>query len=331
MHIDGGTADVRRPSSLIRAALFALTLLCATAAQAGEDAPYPIWWSPELGLESLDDIDWKLEERFPRTRWYEVATYDSKLVYTDVLKDETHPEWGYNWYTEDINMERRTINDCLSLINWSDKGFNVYGGAYGESPYALHASRLDSFYSGYCYTLSALKDAKPSKKSFLRDFAFDEDAMDYIPPMIRLGWDCRGLKKLLQANRDGVSWREFIPQYFTKGLPNYVLSVIDKKSISFDTIFKGTSWYPDYIDNTVRITIAGQGDFNGDGFDDLLIRREFSIRVDGEMVTLESTLYVATRKGTDSVLRVVDFIIPPGEPISGCNARKRIIDSGQGQ
>lgn len=320
-----------RPMPTVRAALFALIVLYGPAAMAGAEAPYPIWWSPELGLKNLDDIDWKLEERFPRMRWYEVVAYDSRLVYTDVLKDETHPEWGYNWETENINLERRTINDCLTLKKWRDKGFNVYGGAYGESPYALHAGRLDSFYSGYCYTLSALKNAKPSNKSFLRDFSFDEDYMDYMPPMVRLGWGCRGLNKFLQANRNGVSWREFRHEYYAKGIPNYDVTIIDQKSIAFDLMFEGGSWGPDYIGETVRITITGQGDFNGDGLDDLLIRREFSNRVDGEMVTLESTLYVVTRNGTNSILRVVDLIIPPYEPLSGCNARNRIIESGSTQ
>lgn len=305
-----------------------LLMLSMAAALAGEDAPFPIWWSPELGLESLDDIEWKLEESFPRTRWYEVATYDSKLVYTDVLKDETHPEWGYNWYTEDINMERRTINDCLSLITWRDKGFDVYDG----SPYFYHASRLDTFYSGYCYTLSALKVAKPAKKSYIRDFAFDEDAMDYIPPMIRLGWVCRSLNELLRANRDDVPWREFRRGYYTKGLPNVLLTVIDEKSISFDSIYENFYSFPDNINYIVRIFITGQGDFNGDGLEDLLIRREFARPVDGEIITLSTSLYLVTRMGTDSVFRVIDFLGPPPyEPGGTCNGRKRIIESGRAQ
>lgn len=318
---------IMRPMPPVRAALLVLLLLCGPAALAGEDAPYPVWWSPELGLESLDDIEWKLEESFPRTRWYEVVTHDVQLIYTDELIDKDDPERGYFQGLEDINIERRTINDCLSLITWRDQGFGVFDG----SPFSYHASRLDSFYSGYCYTLSALKDAKPSKKSFLRDFAFDEDAIDYIPPMIRLGWRCRGLNEFLRANRDGVPWRDFRHGYYTKGLPNVRLTVIDQKSISFDLIFEISSWYPDYIAETVRIIITGQADFNGDGWDDLLIRREYGKRLEGEIVPLSSALYVVTRKETDSVLRVVDYIGPPPlNTVGRCSARDSIIDSGQG-
>ena len=38
-----------------------LLMLSMATALADEHAPYPIWWSPELGLESLEQIDERLD------------------------------------------------------------------------------------------------------------------------------------------------------------------------------------------------------------------------------------------------------------------------------
>ncbi len=73
---------LERPNTLMRIALLALCLLCGPAALAGEDAdPYPIWWSPELGLESLDKIEWQLYTEFPRGEQFHLVTYGRKRVY----------------------------------------------------------------------------------------------------------------------------------------------------------------------------------------------------------------------------------------------------------
>ena len=260
---------IMRPMPPTRAALLALTLLCAPAAQAGEDAPYPIWWLPELGLESLDLIDYELADEFPQGEQFHLVTYGLKRVYTDALIDEAHPEQGYNWNVERINVKEQWIHNCASLIAWTGKGFDVDH----DSPYWVHAFNMLALHSGECDALQALKQAKPATTSHVRNFVFDENALDYIPAMIGIGWDCMGLNEFLQANRDGVSWREFIPQYFNgHELPVYVISVIDQKTIVVDRITEASAWAPEIIDSSVRITIYGRGDFDGDDLDDLLIR-----------------------------------------------------------
>jgi len=318
-----------RTRFLVRAALLALSLESAPAALAAEDAPYPIWWSPELGLESLQQIVWKLEEEFPRENWYEVVTYDLQRVYTDSLIDESHPEWGYNWNTVPINIERQTISDCKSLITWRDQGFNTEF----ESPFWYHANDLDAFYSGYCYALSALNSAKPAKQSFLRGFVFDENALSYVPPMIGMGWDSKGLYEFLQANRDRVSWKDFDFGWFEDQRPHYNVTVKDENTISVVNILPAEGGYPAFIASAVIITIYGRGDFDGDGLDDLLIRSEDTeTSMDDDPKRLSSALYVVTRKEADSVLRVVDYIGPPPNGIaSRHSSRNSIIESGQDQ
>lgn len=309
------------------AALFTLVLLCGPAALAGEDAHYPVWWSPELGLESLDLIDYELADEFPRGEQFHLVTYGLKRVYTDALIDEAHPEQGYNWNVERINVKEQWIDNCASLFEWTGKGFRFDH----DSPYWVHAFNMYALHSGECYALQALKQAKPATTSYVRNFAFDENAIDYIPAMIGMGWDCMGLNEFLQANRDGVTWREIIPQSFNgHELPVYVISVIDQKTIVVDRITEASDWAPEIIDSSVRITIYGRGDFDGDDLDDLLIRREFSIIVDiGKLYTRFSTVYVVTRREPNDALRVVDFFGSSPYLQGRCDARELIRESGR--
>lgn len=297
-----------RITSPVRAALVALLVLFAPAALAGEDAPYPIWWSPVLELESLGDIQWKLKERFPPTRWYEVVTSDLRIIYTDTFLDESHPEWGYDWNSEIINIERRKIDNCESLIKWRERGFNIELGI----PKRNYAIELDAFYSGYCYALSALITATAAKQSFLSSFVFDENALRYLPPMIGMSWGEKSLNQFLQANREGVSWQDFEYGWFEDQRPNYKVIVKDKYTISVVDTRPAHDGYPDFIASAVLISIYGRGDFNGDGIDDLLIRsEETEATLDDDPEKFTSSLYVVTRREGDTVLRVVDYLGPP--------------------
>ena len=318
-----------RPMPPIRAALLALTLAYGPAALAGEVAPYPIWWSPELELESLDLIDWQLQWEFPRGQQFHLVTYGLERVYTDELIDPLKPELGFNWDIKRIDIKEQWIDSCVSLIEWTDKGFEIDH----ESPYWVHALNMHALHSVKCYALQALKQAKPAVTSYVRKFAFDENAMDYIPPMIGMGWDCKGLIMFTRANRDGVSWREFIPRYFRRKDPIYVVTVIDQLSIVVDRIRDPKSQGPENIYNSARITVIGQGDFDNDGLDDLLIKWEEQILTSvGELFTRFSALYIATRKETDIVFRVVDLIGSPPSGLTGrCEPRNSIIESGQDQ
>ncbi len=52
-----------RLAAAVAAAAWGLAL--GGDALAGEQAAYPIWWSPRLGLESLDQVEARLEDPFP--------------------------------------------------------------------------------------------------------------------------------------------------------------------------------------------------------------------------------------------------------------------------
>ncbi len=316
------------PSSPIRAALLALTVLFSPAALAGEDAPYPIWWSPELGIESLELIDVEFYKYFPRGHIFHLDKYELKGTPTDILRDETRPELGYRLSFKKANIEERRIDNCRSLVEATDKGFDVDH----DNRYWVHVLSMRAIYSPRCYAMVALKQAKPAKTSFLRDFELGQDVMTYIPSMIAMGWNCIDLiKYFLKENRDGVSWLDYFAEFYKKYDYRHEITVLDANTVYVDLLYRQDN-YPESVTGTIKLTIYGRGDFNGDGLDDLLIKWDDvpSLRY-GDPTVITSVVYVATRYERDDVLRVVDFFGPPPMgSISDCTyARKQIIKSGR--
>lgn len=327
MHIDGGTADVCRPNSLIRAVLLALTVLCAPAAQAGEDAPYPVWWSTELKLESLDLIDGEIGRYFPRADRFHLVTTDMEKVFTDILIDEAHPEKGYSSKLKTIILSEHWIDDCRSLIEWTGKGLHV---EYGNR-YRMHVSKMLAIYSSRCFSLLALKQARPATASHVRDFLLGQDVMNYIPSMIGLGWFCDSLEKTLKENQDGVSWIDYFDINFKDYHYGHEIEVLDKNTVYVDTLYEPTPSNSHHVASSVKLTINGRGDFNGDGIDDILIKWDkISLLRNGDPDPIDSAVYVVTRYKRDDVLRVVDFYgRPPRDSDDRCDAKERIIESGR--
>lgn len=324
MHIDGGTMDVYRPRSLIRAALFALTLLCVPAAQAGEDAPYPVWWSPELGLESLDHIVGEIARDFPLGDQFHLVTIKMERVYKDILIDEAHPELGYNWDSKAIILSEHWISYCPSLIEWNDKGFDIDH----DSRYWRHALQMRNIYAARCYSLLALKQARPATTSHVRDFVLDQDAMSYIPSMVAMSWTCNEIYSSLENNRDGVSWKDYFFDFYKENYYRHVITVLDENSIYVDLLYKSKMDYPESYTTTKKLTIYGRGDFNGDGMDDILLKWDeiHRLRI-GDPTIRYSAMYLVTRYNRDDVLRVVDFYgPPPAGGVKGCDAKKLIIE-----
>ena len=153
------------PSTLTRLAA-AILLAChfARAAAAAETEKYPIWWSPTLELESLDEIDERRLKRF----WPE--EYEGM----DVFKDG------------DSKAESAVVENCVSLDRLLNEGF-----------YPLYSlgSQIAMSLSATCTALDMLESARPAKDSFVRDFVMTEEALDYLPAMVNIApnydWMCR--------------------------------------------------------------------------------------------------------------------------------------------
>jgi hypothetical protein len=74
---------------------------------------YPVWWAPELGLESLDDIDAKLAEPFAEGKRVVFHKFGHHMVGEG---DTAYlGEWG--------SLDARLIDNCLAYLKWTDEGY----------------------------------------------------------------------------------------------------------------------------------------------------------------------------------------------------------------
>ena len=264
---------------------------CATAS-ARRDEAYPVWWSPELGLDNLDRIDSLLAKTIPKNMQFIAMKHDGfKKIYKDTLDDKNKPWLRDEYYFEPNIVAQHLVDSCDSLFKWLETGFSAEG---------YDAFQLQRSLSGYCYTLRALKTARPARTSHVRDFAFGDDAMDYIPVMVGTSWECRDINEKLEANRTGVSWSEYVYDASGNIPPYYKVRAENDNSLIVEHLFPESQ---DKVSSVTHITIYGRGDFNGDGIDDLLMGWDWKDMI---LSPHTSALYLVTRWKRDDVLRVVD-------------------------
>ena len=137
-------------------------------APASEDEPYSIWWSPELELESLDQIDERLSRPF-------------------LPNGE-----GLYMFRQDGNqaLERHAPN-CTALKELSEQG---YRGAGSTGRYA------QAYHTAECEALRYLKEARPAEKSYLAGFIFNRESFQLLPDMVSFGPSCESACREYYAN-----------------------------------------------------------------------------------------------------------------------------------
>lgn len=164
----------------------------STAAAAPQEK-FPVWWSPSLELESLDQIDAILDAHYPQ---------DDQVVVTKYLGDDNT-----------IPPLREVIQNCRAHIRLIENGYEIFS-------FLSDALNLKRRYGDECFTLDALLRAKPATSSFVSEFKLNADALSILPPLFRPVWSCAYLRDSLLANREGVPWAEFRhrPYYAVKGV-----------------------------------------------------------------------------------------------------------------
>lgn len=240
------------------------------ATQGLGDRAFSVWWSPLLDLSSLS----ALESEFTRP-------FDRPLTLG--------------------KGDRAAVVDCLELTRRVEEGYGPVDDG-GNEPF--------STLKGHCYALAALREAKPARVSFVRDFAMTSGAMDILPAMVGVEWCFDQLGRILEANREGVSWGDFVVADPWAEPSDYRVVAADPTSIVVERIVLP---YGSDVRHERRVSIYGRGDFNGDEVDDLLLRTDWRDGAD-----IGTALYVVSRLDQDLPLRVVATWGPQPHRLAGC-------------
>ena len=302
----------------MRIAVFALCLLYGAVALADEESLYPIWWSPELKLESLDQIDELLDKPFPESRRFEVSMTERDRQFTDERVDPSKPHLGFIPRPKELEPHTVLVTNCRDHMEWADRRYK---------PEDFDALPIFAYSSANCYALQALKSATPARTSYLHDFKFDDEAMALLPAVVGEYWFCGRLEAFVEDNRIGRPWNKF--PYYDKGLdrPIYRLVVESVTAIVVEHLYMRDP-EPKGVYARISITIMGRGDFDNDGYEDLLLRWQHDMDpFTGRLVI--SGLYLVSRRQEGAVLRATDLIGPPPTGHGLCGEREQIRESGR--
>ena len=243
-----------KPSLFAVVFVLLLTMGGRAEAQAQPTEAYPVWLSPSFGLDSLDQIDALLEQ--------------------PIFPDENE----FRLFVG-IGKNRRTefARSCADI-----RIFEAEGSGALDSPDVY----LWSLVGDRCLPIENLREARPAKRSFVRDFVLDADALDYLPAMVTLSPACEELCRLYVANVKRIPWNE------------YATGEIQNVTVKRNHEFKVETEFDD-----IEIEILARADFNDDGVEDLYLDVTVKSK---EGRWGDSALFFVTRESSDGVLWVLN-------------------------
>lgn len=251
-----------------------------SAASAAAQETFPVWWSPEFGVDSRAEIRARLAAPLPA---------NIRITLRRRFDRATHH------YTRERDQEPvATCNDYLSLRRAS-----YTARSFEDAPEAYALRRK-------CYPLWALLRAEPARTSHVRTFKMADDAFDYLPPV--LAGYCKGFPALAEANREGVPWSHFFSGESRVERKTFARS---EETFMEQIFIDGDLW------SEKMFSIIGRGDFDGDGQDDLLVKKE-TVHVGLGIGTDLDSLFLLTRNAPDKVLRATESISPLGSVHRSC-------------
>lgn len=193
---------------------------------------FPVRWSPSLGLQSLDDIDRRLQQPL----WDEAGiTVASRWRFT-----------GAGQAPEPIDPE--------PIISCADHR-RIEGTNYQTASQSDH-NHL-AIFAATCAALEALKHAAPAVESHVGDFRLDESAVDFLPAATAVAIAPWQQDEIDQASASGLSWRQW------RGNQDSDLQAVHR--------YGDQAALYEWTRGKSRVEILAHGDFNADGREDLLL------------------------------------------------------------
>ena len=289
-----------RTMRLVILVLVGVALGLPAAAAEGESGTYPIWWSPSLELDSLD----QLEARLHQSLWPSLPDNRSFTVLV----------------TDNGGQREMRVRTCADISWLEGKRFTYKAGSYSPAYYDERR----------CRVLGRLNRAVPAQQSFVNDFVLNKAAIDVLPAMVEPAVACEELCRQYKAEKEGVSWRDYWTGWREELLRKQGVwtgwrterlrkqgTVIEDEQEDGKGYFFGFDEQSDHrmvvetfslvidveIRSLVDLEILARADFTGDGLEDLLM---WTSGESGEGRLFGGDFILLTRDAADEVLRVVE-------------------------
>ena len=144
------------------------------------------------------------------------------------------------------HVEKAVMKNCRTYLELRPQGYETVSD---------REFRVMKYTGARCVALCELKKANPAQHDYLSGFLLDANALSYLSPRLGLTVSDFDVERRTEAERQGMSWKDFEP--------DIVAVVIGPDEIEVT----GDGW-------TVQLTGYAWGDFDGDGFQDVLLRAD---------------------------------------------------------
>lgn len=284
----------------------ALALHLAPSVQAAEH--YPIWFSPALGIESVDQVDTLLDARLFG------PNQADRVIALKRAKSGAIPWEDDEWIDE--SAPSIEVATCRAFLTASDDRY---------APFDPEDRDIDRYFRMLreCEELRRLEAAGPAVRSFVRDFTLDAGAPDVLPATMSMPINCETGLAAYQAHQGGLSWAASRGHAYTRLKTDpQLLAQYPEQAAKFQRIFVERRFeaqinprdflYKLRIPEEVRydsegssdtVSILARADFNGDGLEDLMIKMVSWAR-GGTLVSTNA--FIVTRASPNGVMRDLD-------------------------
>lgn len=177
----------------------------------------------------------------------------------------------------------KSAENCSELFQLLDAGYD----APSNPAFIDLADRVS-----ICRILRDLKRAKPAQRSYLKDFQLNETALNVLPPTVGFSADDGTFDSRNKAAARGISWKQYDPRVRAVTTPGTLELEIFEPFM--EEAGDGKLSY---------LQIMARADFDGDGFEDIIIRSEEMI-TDGSFA--DTKLFLLTKMRQDLAMKILE-------------------------